>query len=357
MKILTRYLTFNLLTFFILFETIFIFLYLLIDLIAKIDNFLLEKLPAELILKYILAKTPMASVQVAPVASLLASTILVLNMVKTKEIIALKSAGISFLNIKLPLIIFGVIMTWLSLIVSEFIATSTYIKAQNIWSEHVKKKDPKKGVVRDRIWLKKEGVIFYCDRFVEEFGSIEKPIVIFVNGYFQVYRQIFATRATWQADIWNFEKGYEQIIDTDNNVTTKDFKLIKLNIPVTLEDLKLPDFDPTSMNVFELKRFAEKISKSGYDASTYLVEVHTKLSFPFIHIIMVLLGSSIPLVIRKPNYPKVISISISFCFIYLALYGIFRSIALSNLLYPSIAMWFPNFIFLILGYLLSNLEA
>jgi len=356
MKTLTRYLISNLLSLFILFEASFIFLYLIIDLIAKMDNFLLEKLPVELILSYTVAKIPTASVQVAPVATLLASSVLLLSMVKKNELIALRSVGISSLHIKVPIIVFGLIMAWLSLIVGEFIAPSSLMKAQRIWGEHVKRKDAKKGIVRDRVWLKKEGIVFYCDRFIEDMSTVEKPLIIFVNSNFQVYKQIFAFRALWQGHIWHLEKGYEQIIETDGEIITKDFQLETLQIPVTLEDLKVSSVDPSSMNLFELKRFADKVSKSGYDATGYLVEVHTKLSMPFIHIIMALIGSSIPLIIRRPNYPKVISVAMLLCFVYLAFYGIFRSIALSNLLQAPIAMWFPNFIFLILGYLLNNLE-
>ena len=112
------------------------------------------------------------------------------------------------------------------------------------------------------------------------------------------------------------------------------------------------------MSYWQLKRYAERIRLEGYDATEYLVDMNIKLALPFINIVMVFIGIPIALGLKKGGTPLAVSLGIGVCFLYLANFGISRSLGLSGLLPPVLSAWSANVIFFFLGaYLMIRLEA
>ena len=94
MTILYRYVTREiLLTFFIVLVAV-MSIYVAIDFIEKIDNFMEAGVPATRCIVYLIYKLPFIVVQIAPVGFLLSILIALGLMSKNNEIIALKSCGI-----------------------------------------------------------------------------------------------------------------------------------------------------------------------------------------------------------------------------------------------------------------------
>ena len=106
---------------------------------------------------------------------------------------------------------------------------------------------------------------------------------------------------------------------------------------------------PEEMSYWQLKRYAERVSLEGYDATGYLVDMNIKLSFPVINVIMIIIGTVIALGVKKGGTAVSVSIGVIFCFLYLVTLGFTRALGISGVLPPSLSAWMANIIFLLFG--------
>jgi lipopolysaccharide export system permease protein len=109
-KILSKYLTKEFCKLLVLCQFVFLFIYLIIDFLQKIDNFINADVSKGLMVQYFLFKAPFVMVQMMPVATLIAIIIMFSLMKKTNEILAIKTCGLNIFKIAQPIIIASVFL-------------------------------------------------------------------------------------------------------------------------------------------------------------------------------------------------------------------------------------------------------
>ena len=79
------------------------------------------------------------------------------------------------------------------------------------------------------------------------------------------------------------------------------------------------------MSYTQLRRYVEKVTAEGYDATTYKVDMYGKLAFPFICVIMALTGAATGMRgFVKNNLPVGIAVGVVFCFFVLVCFRVYR---------------------------------
>jgi lipopolysaccharide export system permease protein len=104
------------------------------------------------------------------------------------------------------------------------------------------------------------------------------------------------------------------------------------------------------MTYAELLAYIREIQASGYDATRYKVDLYSKLSYPLLNVIMVLIG--IPFAIKTGRSGGValsIGVSVIIGFIYGIVFYVFISFGKSGILPPIFACWIPTFLFGLAG--------
>ena len=79
------------------------------------------------------------------------------------------------------------------------------------------------------------------------------------------------------------------------------------------------------------------------------MDTYMKLSFPFINLVVVLVGIPAALKLKASSIPVSISVGIGICFAYIVCMGIFRSLGISGIMPPFLAAWMANIMFLLAG--------
>ena len=108
--------------------------------------------------------------------------------------------------------------------------------------------------------------------------------------------------------------------------------------------------DSDEMSYAELRTYIQKIQASGYDATRYLVDLYSKLSYPLLNVIMVLIG--IPFALKTGRSGGValsIGISVMIGFLYGVVFYVFISFGKSGVLPPILACWIPTLLFGLAG--------
>lgn len=324
----------------------FVMLYMLVDFFEKIDDFI-ETKTTEHALTYFTYKVPFVGVQMAPMAVLMCTIITLGIFSKSHEIIAMKANGISLFQIGTPLITIALVITAISFMTSEFIVPSTTRKVNAIWRTHVKKKPSELIYKHEQLWYRGENVIYNIRNFNSRTKTLEGVIINQFDTDFRLIRRIQAHSATWEKDYWFFYNGI--VKEKDHNGSSYKiipFKEKIFNLAETPNDFNKVVKYSNEMGFRELREYAKKIRNEGYDACQYLVDMHIKLSFPFICVIMGLIG--IPLALRKEKGVGIavgIGISLVIILLYLVTFVIARTLGYSDVFPPIVAAWFANILF------------
>ena len=327
-------------------------LYILVDFFEKIDDFI-EAKATEYVWIYFIYKVPFISVQMAPMGVLMSTIITLGILAKNHEIIAMKANGISLFRIGSPLIGISLIITIMSFMTSEFIVPYTNRKVNTIWRHDVKKKPHELIYKSEQLWYKGENTIYNIRSFNSRTQTLEGVIINQFDHDFRLIRRIQARSATWQKDHWSFHNGIVKEIDTDGSYKITPFEERTFNLIETPDDFQRDVTYSDEMGVVELHEYAKKIINEGYAAYRYLVDMHIKLSFPFICVIMSLIG--IPLALRKEKGVGIgtgIGISLGIILLYLITFEIARTLGYSDVVPPIVAAWFANILFGVIGFFL-----
>jgi lipopolysaccharide export system permease protein len=357
MGIISQYLIRELIKFFLGFELAFVFIYLLIDFIQKIDNILEAGASLESMVLCFALKIPLIVMQMAPVAMLLSVIVLFSIMERGREITAFKACGISVLGTARPVIVFSLVVAVALFLFSELVVPFTTLKSNKIWNRDVEKRSTRQIHTRNNIWYRSQNAIYWIREFDFKYAHMKDVSLFFFNDSFKLIKRIDAQKGVWDQKGWVIQNGLIQELGVDGRYRAKPFEEISLSLPETPDDFQQDAREPSEMSYWELKQYAEKIQNDGYDATAYRVEKNIKLSFPIICFILVLIGIPIALRVKGGRIALAVAVGIGAIFIYLVTFGLTRSIGLSGILPPVFSAWIANTIFFLIGiYLLMQVN-
>lgn len=338
--------------------TIFLAMYLIIEFVQTVDNFLEADVPVKLMFLYVFFKAPFIITQIVPASTLISVILLFCLLKKDNEIMAMKACGIRIIEISKPVIVVSLLIVAAMFLFSELVVPYASSRGNEIWNTQVKKKDPTRFYGRDHIWYKGSNSFYLIRHFDSKKNIMQDLTFYFFDDSFRLIKRIDARKGFWTGHNWKIQEGIIQEIENDGGYSLSKFDEIQVNSPEGPHAFVRPVRKPEEMSYWQLKRYAERIGLEGYDATEYLVDMNIKLALPFINLVMVIIGIPVALGTKRGGIPLAVSLGIGICFLYLANLGFSRSLGLSGLLPPVLAAWSTNVIFFFLGvYLMMRQEA
>jgi lipopolysaccharide export system permease protein len=357
MGILARYFCKEFFKLLALCQAIFVFLYLIIDFLQKIDNFVEAEASAGAMLAFLFYKVPLIAVQMAPVAALISVVVMFSFMKKNNEMTALKACGISVFRLSLPVLFASIGLSIAVFLFSELAVPYASSKSNDIWDRNVSKRDQGRFYGRNRIWYKGTNSIYWIRHFDGKRMVMEDPAFYFFDDSFHLIKRIDAQKAIWVGDRWRVQEGIIQKMGDEGVYNLSRFKEIDLRLKETPESFLRTVKLPEEMSYWELKRYAEKIAIEGYDDTRFLVDMNVKLAFPLLSFVMVLVGIPITLGLKRRGAPLAVSLGIAACFLYYLIFGLAQSLGYSGVLPPVLSAWLASLAFLFFGsYLMMRLQ-
>lgn len=357
MSVLSRYIVREFAKLLVLCESVFVFIYLTVHFFGRIDNFIESSVPAARIVAYFLYEIPYIAVQMLAPATLIGVIILLGIMRRNNEIVALKASGLDILGILKPLIAASLCLSAGIFLTSEIVVPYTTSKSNEIWRIDVRKRDPGRFYGRNHIWYKTSRCIYWIRDFDSQKNCMQDVTIYFFDSSFHVVKRIDARRGIWKDGKWKMEDGIILKARKDKSYGVRRFDQVPVDLPETPQTFTRGERKPEEMGYWELKRFAEQVHSEGYEARQYLVDLHIKIAFPFITVLMVLLATPVGLRQIRGGIPVAVSCGMVLCFLYLLVLGLSRSFGLAGILPPLLSAWLANGIFFFLGtYLIIHLD-
>ena len=357
MKIFSKYFARELFRILCLCQIIFLSIYLIVEFLQKIDNFIEAQVPTGIMLAYFIYKTPHLIVLLLPAAALIAVIIMFSLLKKSNELTAIKACGLDIFRVIQPVLVTSLLISIMLFLFSETVVPYTSSKFNEIWDIEVKKRDPTRFYGMKQIWYKGSDSIYWMRGFDYANRIVERPAFYFFDDSFRLTKRIDGRRAIWEKGKWKIEEGIVQEVTNDGTYRPAKFEELYIGLKETPETFVRRVKSPEEMSYWQLKRYAQRVSMEGYDNTEYLVDMNFKIAFPFIILIMVLLGIPISLKVEKGGIPFAISVGMCVCFLYFVTLGFTRSLGLSGALPPIFSAWLGNLIFLFLGiYFMMKVE-
>ncbi len=262
-------------------------LFMIVDLFDRSDTFFEAGAPLWTVVRYFVYKIPLSISRIIGFATLF-STLFSLGMLaRTQEITAMRANGLSVQRISLPLVLLSLVICAATFFLNESLVPAFSHRADTIYKTEIRNKKQQSLFGNRDIWLRGDGSFINIDHFDTTTNTMEGVTIFVLNRDFSLHGFVEIPRGRWKGDRWELENAVEWRFLPDGKMASRKTDAQPL-ITETPEDLKLLARDATEFTYFDLQKQIADMKAKGIDATTYEVDLQTKLALPFISPLMVL---------------------------------------------------------------------
>ncbi len=338
----------------------FVAIYILVDFLEKIDNFIEAGKPMSLLVKFFLLNIPFIVDQLSPILILLSGVISLGIINHNNELTAMMAGGLHLRTIIKPILIGGVLSTMLFLSMAQWILPRTIAATNTIWYENVNGMVPL-GIFRN-------GRFYYQGQ--EGFYSFARPWLdknVFINFSYSSWDEndyslktlITAKKAAWTDSGWHLTDGQIQQKITKTEHTTTLFHKQIFELPDLPDNFFVPEYQAAELSLTELftSAFQQKTRKETVEAWT---NFYSRVSYVLLGLPLLLLGLPV-LLISYRKWGKDLSVAIpascAMAFVAWGLWGALQSLARADYLPPLLAAVLVHVLFGLGGFLLLHKQS
>ena len=331
-------------------------IYIIVDVFEQISKFVDKEVSVFVIIQYYFYQIPwIIGTTISPIACLLGCFISIGNLSRRFELAALKFSGLSSYRILLPLLWAGLVLSGLTFAINETLMPLANQKKSALEREKINKL-PKRTISPSKnIYYSGEDNRFYRIKFIDPKKGIIQGLTIY--EFFSDHtlkRRFDAPKAVWSQDSlgkdgkWELFNGSERVFK-EHLFEDIYFNSLVLNIkekPLDFVKLRKP---PLSMGFFEFKHHIENLQRGGEDVTKKEVDLWTRVSFPFMNLIVILLGFPLATKVRNIGFIIGFAAALFVSFIYWGLMQLAKAFGHTGTLSPILASVLPNLFFIVIG--------
>jgi lipopolysaccharide export system permease protein len=341
-------------------------LYLVVDFIEKISEFVTREIPLGVVATYFAAQVPGVVVLLVPVAALASCLITLVLLARNSEIIAFKSSGVSLVRLARPLLAAGLVLSAAMLLAGNLVTPATSRVANGIWDGQVRQNRAGAAAeVVENVWIRDVRLFERMDSYDEARSLGLGLTVLILDENLDLSRRI-------EADRGFFSPGGLRLF----GVREKAYRYRGGGGPPSftyrqIDELLLPGHPmpppglgrganqrSDELGVGDLAASIEGLKAEGFNPVRQVVDFHLKFASPLLTLIMVVVGVPIGFWRERGGNVAVGLVSgLALSFVYLVTQELSRSMGYAGLLPPLVAAWLPNVFFGLVGlYLFSHLR-
>ena len=351
MTILFRYLLREYARIFLLCFTALLTIYLVIDFFEKIRRFLRYDSGIVPLLTYFALKIPAVSLQIAPLAILMATLLTLGLLSRNNEITAMRSCGISLFWITSPFLFFATGVTLILLAFSSTIIPLASEKAEEVRQVQIERNPAPFTVKAIKPWARISADAIMRINEVGVKGETLRGLHFFYFDHaFRLERMTEAAEAHYTPEGWVLSNGNHRRFQPDNTVDQILFNEQSVDIPLIPYDFSTSlAGNSETMTFRQIRNYVGRFRDEGLSFARLLTDYYGRLAFPFVTVIMVFVGIALSLR-RSGVRGRSMAMGIGQAFIVGFCYWTTHSIAIAlgrgGVLAPMLAGWLANVLFL-----------
>ncbi len=290
-----------------------------------------------------------------PMSMLLATLLTFGRLSSSSEITAMKSCGISFSRIAAPAIILGMIVTITAILFNEHVVPWANTAYNNVVYYEIQGNTELKSqdhiIVKEFAGERMERLI-YAREYKAQEEILEGVTMQVLNEDGKVTHVENASYAEWRDAKWIMHDGMIYDLSDDQRTHTMRFDQQILPVNASPRQIVREQKKPEELTMSELKAQIA-IMKSQYVNTNKLeTELYQRVTVPMASLIFALIG--VPLGLQPTRTPSSVgfALSVVIIFLYYAIMTLANAIGRSGAIAPMYAVWIPNIIGLLSGFIL-----
>jgi len=309
---------------------------------------------ANMLLTYMWYQTPQFVYWCIPLSVLIGGLVTVGILTRTSELVVMRACGISLYRAAAPLLAFAVAAGAVLFLFEEHVLAHSNRRAEEL--RHViRGGSPRTTDVLDRRWIlgrrgevynyvffdprRNELTGFSVFRFAPRAGRLQSR-AFYRTVRFDGTATGFEQTVPWQAgDGWVREFDRQEAQRAYRPVERAD---LLLEPPQYFMSERTP---AERMNYAQLKRYIVELRASGVNVTEHEVELHRKVSFPWVTLIMTLIAVPFAVTTGRRGAMYGIGLGIVLALIYWVATSVFGAVGASGVVPPLLAAWAPNILF------------
>ncbi len=329
--------------------------YLVIDFFEKVRRFLRYDADWLDVLTYFLLKVPAISLQIAPLAILMATLLTFGLLSRGHEITAMRSCGVSLLFVISPFIVFATGISLVLLLFSSTVIPWAANKSEDIRTTRIEKKPPAAAVRLSQPWTRVGADSLMHVTSVSVGGELLAGVRLFQFDHdFQLIGMTEATEARFSGSTWTLHEGLQRQFSSNGTVTTTIFDRQDSGLTLIPDDFTTwLAGDSESMTFHDIRAYSRRrLQQGGSQAARLKTDYYGRIAFPFVTVVMVLVGIALSLRrsgTRGGGMAMGIGQALAVGFCFWTMHSIAIALGRGGALTPLIAAWMGNILFLSFG--------
>ncbi|MDR1871569.1 MAG: LptF/LptG family permease [Deltaproteobacteria bacterium] len=335
----------------------FLALFLTVDFVEKISEFVSHNIPLKSVLTYFLAQIPNVLVLLIPVATLASILISLVLLSRNSEIVAFKGSGVSLYRLSAPFVVIGVGLSLFVFLLNNLLTPMTQRVVNEIWEGQVRNRRAEASALTvEDVWFKELRLLTHLGSYKESSGEALSISLLVLDENFNLSRRMEAAKGLFSPEGLTLIEAQEKIYHYGED-GQRSFQLVRSDT-LTLPDWPMPPkglgrhgvANSDELSVMGLREVVARLYAEGFYPIRQLVDFQFKFSRPFIPLIMVLVGLPIGFWREKGGSVALgLVIGLTISFVYLISLELSRSVGYTGLLPPFLAAWAPNCFFGLIG--------
>jgi lipopolysaccharide export system permease protein len=361
MTLLDRYIIRQFLQTFLFGLVAFLLIFLVVDLMEKLDDFIDAGVNSPVIVQYYVHFMPEIIKLMTPVGMLLAALFVTGRMAQQNELAAMKSSGMSLYRLLAPFAAVSLAVSLGGIYFNAWVVPYANQTKFDIERKYLHRISPTAS--RFNIFFQDGRTRLVSIGFYDSNSRLANRVSIqdFADTNLTVLvRRYDAQQMQWDAgssDLrdpaetgWSLMHGTLRRFASDDHTIEHFDRLAVGRLSLTPDDIQKKQRKPDEMDFGELKEFIESQQRAGQDVSRWLVDYHSKIAFPFASLIVVLFGVPFSSNKRRSGVAIEFGISIAATFIYLGFMKTSQVFGYNGDLHPILTAWLANLLFLAAGF-------
>src|SRR3989338_6436471 len=354
MRIIDRYLIRSFLGPFLYCLILFSVLFVVIDCFNHLDDYVQHDAPIRLIVVYYFYLLPSVLIQIVPIAVLVSILFGLGHLNKHNEITALKAGGVSAFHILSPYIFIGILISFALFLANEIIVPKYMINSTSIMNSLILKgkSNMEERSIKNATLYGKQNRIFFAREMELLTGTLYDVIMLEDNKGQVIKSKLTATKAKYKEGRWIFYEAMRYNMDAKGNVLgDPEFAAeIEMDLPEKPTDFIHESSQIEFMNAKELKAYIHNLQGSSRKLIWKLnVDFHQRIAFPFISLVVILIGAPLAIRTGRGNVMRGIGTSFVVIVLYYGINSICLALGKGQHISPPLAAWFSNLLFALIG--------
>lgn len=320
-------------------------LYYIVEFIEMSEKVQKGNATMAMVAEYFYYATPTFVYFVVPLSTLVAVLSTFGGLTRTNELTVLRACGVSLYRTAVPLLLLAMVWSGVLFVLEDRVLAHSQRRAA-VLKDVIRDRPPRTFNLANRSWLLgDDGRIYYYAVYDAREQTLHQASVFeTARNPFRLVSHTSAKQVTFRDGAWHATDGWVQSFADNGTVTREAFaeRTLELETP---EDFGTEQIEATMMNYGELRDYIDRLGESGFSIAEQEVELHRKLAFPFVTLVMTLIAVPFGVTTGRRGALYGIGLALTLAVSYLVISHIFIAFGNASMLPPLLAAWATNLLF------------